>query len=858
MMGGINDLVLGIQPKLIDCCRWRDLENCNNEHLPQNVCISCVQKLEQCWEFAESVSAAQQELLRMVDDIKLDSFEGDLSMKIDTIHCDDDMFECDIKLDPSLEHIHYEKEICTIELPSVNGNASVAEEPTIKHLAIQTYNKDKFSLRINRDPSKNVNEDIECHAIPLIPKSEQRKGKGPKIKKVNSKRQIKKNAKETAKQTMHQKLKKFAQKEPKEYTALKYKEFPLPERQSKSTKPDDTFLALIRNEDRNDDGTIEPDRIGQLKLSSWLMLQYQCYLCGTCSGEYYTLRHHVSEEHPGSPFKLLCSFCKKKEPRTLTRKQAMIDHTKIFHFPHLKYCCWKCNKFYWDIKKLREHVSGHKHLPNLKELVGVLCHQCGKTCRDDSHFRQHSFSHIPGPAKPSFECYMCGKRYTSKLALDYHMFDHFGGEKHKCETCHLEFKRKDALKRHIRIHSKDFPFPCLDCDKRFKTKKSVDTNININQKMASEENRGFALNQSKKAKLGRFKTFMRMVESGDIDAVKAMLGEVCLADKVNELGESPLHIAVKKNDLEMVKCLLTVCPMIINNRTKAYRSALHMAVANNSEEIVKFLIDRGASLENLDIMKRTPLFNAVAEGHANLVKLLLDKGADSSVVDKNGYDMMLCTDSDIISDMLCEYRDKAIERTFNENLTSFIQSNLVSNEPKPSTSSANRPEVERRNGVPKRCAMSNDDTSDVLESFALEPTTIIVRGVDSHPSTNRLPFRQKMPKLVAAPVSLLRVNKADTASTERANSSSGNGADSLFTKLLGLQAEKHRIQEESIRNQAQIDLLMDILRQQQTCADALLAKLKGLQGEKLRIQEKRVRNQAQIDLLTDILQPADD
>lgn len=127
---------------------------------------------------------------------------------------------------------------------------------------------------------------------------------------------------------------------------------------------------------------------------------------------------------------------------------------------------------------MREHIFDHKRLPNLKELVGVLCDHCGKTCRDDSHFRQHSISHMPAPIKPTYECYICKKIYTSKLSLDYHMFDHFGGQKYKCETCHFESKRKDLLKRHIKIHSNDFPFSCPDCDKKFKTKKSVTVSKN--------------------------------------------------------------------------------------------------------------------------------------------------------------------------------------------------------------------------------------------------------------------------------------------------------------------------------------------------------------------------------------------
>lgn len=321
----INDLILGIKQKLIDCCRWRDLEKFDNGSLPQNVCFLCVQKLEQCWEFAESVSAAQQNLLRIIGNIKSESLgEETAPMKIHTFEFDD-TFKCDIDLGICDENIHGKEKI-TFEMVGVNEDASVAEELSHGSTIIHEFK------RTQTNGAKN--DDMDCETIPLTPKMRKKKDARLTIVKPKMKNMEKKSTKKLHKQTKEVIKEGEKEKVEKKMESM-LKGTTVSGERKKSTKPSDSFLTLIQNEDRNDDGTIRPERILQLELGSWLMLQYQCYVCGTCLGDYYKLRQHLLEEHPQDPFRLLCSFCKK--PRTLKRKQAMIDHTKVFHFPHLKY-----------------------------------------------------------------------------------------------------------------------------------------------------------------------------------------------------------------------------------------------------------------------------------------------------------------------------------------------------------------------------------------------------------------------------------------------------------------------------------------------------------------------------------------
>lgn len=320
ILGEIDDLMLGIKPKLVDCCRWHELEVFSNEYFPQNVCISCVQKLEQCWEFAESVSIAQQELLRIICNIKLDSLGENSSEAINTFESNE--FECDISTD---------NDFCKEKIESTVESKKSTQPVKVVH----KHNKHNFSLETNGE--RNENTEFQTNPSTLESTDNKRKRNPKRLTMTKQKRQMKKNSEDVPK-SLHQKMREIVQEiedQKNKSTRPKLEVAALRDKRRKSTKHNDDFLTFIRNEDRNSDGTIKPDRISELELDSWLMLQYQCYICGNCLGNYYTLRQHHLEEHPQDSFKLLCSFC--KEPRTLTRKPALIDHTKTIHFPHLKY-----------------------------------------------------------------------------------------------------------------------------------------------------------------------------------------------------------------------------------------------------------------------------------------------------------------------------------------------------------------------------------------------------------------------------------------------------------------------------------------------------------------------------------------
>lgn len=52
-----------IEQKLMECFQW-PVEN-TNHRLPQEICLSCSDKLDKCWLFSKSVQLAQSKLLEI-------------------------------------------------------------------------------------------------------------------------------------------------------------------------------------------------------------------------------------------------------------------------------------------------------------------------------------------------------------------------------------------------------------------------------------------------------------------------------------------------------------------------------------------------------------------------------------------------------------------------------------------------------------------------------------------------------------------------------------------------------------------------------------------------------------------------
>ncbi|XP_061697130.1 BRCA1-associated RING domain protein 1 isoform X2 [Syngnathoides biaculeatus] len=105
--------------------------------------------------------------------------------------------------------------------------------------------------------------------------------------------------------------------------------------------------------------------------------------------------------------------------------------------------------------------------------------------------------------------------------------------------------------------------------------------------------------------------------------------------KKNHKGETPLHLAAIKGDVEDVKELLDL-GADPNLKDNAGWTPLHEACNLGHLVVVKVLLSRGALLNTPGYENDSPLHDAVRNGHIAIVKLLLQFGASQSVLNLHG------------------------------------------------------------------------------------------------------------------------------------------------------------------------------------------------------------------------------
>ncbi|XP_052823265.1 BRCA1-associated RING domain protein 1 [Octopus bimaculoides] len=105
--------------------------------------------------------------------------------------------------------------------------------------------------------------------------------------------------------------------------------------------------------------------------------------------------------------------------------------------------------------------------------------------------------------------------------------------------------------------------------------------------------------------------------------------------KKNAKGETPLHVAVIKNNLAKVQVLLTEGANV-NTKDHAGWTPLHEACNHGYEKIVKVLLDSGALINTPGSENDTALHDAVRNGRIGCVKLLVSRGACQTLRNAHG------------------------------------------------------------------------------------------------------------------------------------------------------------------------------------------------------------------------------
>lgn len=133
--------------------------------------------------------------------------------------------------------------------------------------------------------------------------------------------------------------------------------------------------------------------------------------------------------------------------------------------------------------------------------------------------------------------------------------------------------------------------------------------------------------------------FFRAIKLNDGVAVKGFLQGGINANAKNKEGETALTHAIQYAETPLIKLIIEKAE--INTRDDLGNSPLHLALTKKKEDIFKFLLEKNADVNvpgkaSSKTTDQTVLYVAVARADEELVKQLLERGANPNIADSAG------------------------------------------------------------------------------------------------------------------------------------------------------------------------------------------------------------------------------
>ena len=104
--------------------------------------------------------------------------------------------------------------------------------------------------------------------------------------------------------------------------------------------------------------------------------------------------------------------------------------------------CFKCNKTFTTKGNLKSDMELHT------ERFSFYCEMCNKGFNNLNHYKTHMQAH----EGIRYHCQYCSKVFASKKTPQYHLLQHTGEYRFRCDTCCEGFNDKPKFEKHVAIH----------------------------------------------------------------------------------------------------------------------------------------------------------------------------------------------------------------------------------------------------------------------------------------------------------------------------------------------------------------------------------------------------------------------
>lgn len=171
---------------------------------------------------------------------------------------------------------------------------------------------------------------------------------------------------------------------------------------------------------------------------------------------------------------------------------------------------------------------------------------------------------------------------------------------------------------------------------------AVSTRLNLTEVLNRSLSSGFTKAANVVLDMGAKATpyaLIKAAEDGHLRLVQRMV-QFLGCDVADSGGWTPLHLAVEKNHLEVVKQLIW-SGADVNVISNDGWTPLHVAVDEGHLNMVRYLLEQGVDVTYPNVSGRTPIHSAAELGYIEIVRALCAAGSDINIQDVYGVNPLM-------------------------------------------------------------------------------------------------------------------------------------------------------------------------------------------------------------------------